>query len=333
MNFKPYPTEGGYGSQKNGHWTGIMGMLVENEIDLATVDLTLTDHRIGEVDFGFSLDTGRIVLYIWKSQNRNLDWMAMFHVFEYDIWICIFVQLILSFFLSILVAKLVGIKNVKKEFFVRSTVAIIKAIFGNDFNDEELFSNFKSKSRSILVFTLSLSGFLIFVSYTGIFTSFFASNQFQIPFKSLDELSHLKSFKIGNYGNGSTTNELKRKARQNPEILKAYEKFIKPYRLGHSDKFTSWLLENKDSTSGFIAESSSYYSMENISHQGAIFGNFLKTTEFNKFQFQIFVTFIWNPYVNFHLLEFLGCTLRIPYFNQFSANTFWNCIRRVLCKK
>lgn len=45
------------------------------------------------------------------------------------------------------------------------------------------------------------------------------------------------------------------------------------------------------------------------------------------------MTFIWNHYVNFHLLEFLGCTLRTQFFNQFSANIFWNCIRRVLYKK
>ena len=58
-----------YGSQKEGDWTGMIGMLHRNEADIAVADFTTTKERYEVVDFSITLDTykyGVVVFFCWE---------------------------------------------------------------------------------------------------------------------------------------------------------------------------------------------------------------------------------------------------------------------------
>ena len=137
------------------------------------------------------------------------------------------------------------------------SVAITKAMFGNSVDESTFFRNTLGKTSSILVLTLSMTGFLLFTSYTSVFTSVLAVKELKIPFQSLTELAALSEFKLRTFPKGSTKTDIQKKAEDNKAITKAITDFIEPHHadIGSTiEDHSAWLNQNKGPNIGLLYE-------------------------------------------------------------------------------
>ena len=150
------------------------------------------------------------------------------------------------------------------EGIILGAVVVFQAMFGNAFDENVLFRDKFAKTKSILVLTLSMTGFLIFASYTSVFTSILAIKELKIPFQSLEEFASLSDFKLRSFPAGSTASDIEKKAEDNAEIAKAVTKFIQPYYADVDDtitEHTAWMMKNKGPNVGLLSEKDVYYSI------------------------------------------------------------------------
>ena len=147
---------------------------------------------------------------------------------------------------------------------VLGVVAITKAMFGNSVDESTFFRNTLGKTSSILVLTLSMTGFLLFTSYTSVFTSVLAVKELKIPFQSLTELAALSEFKLRTFPKGSTKTDIQKKAEGNTDITRAINDFIKPhyaYVGATIEDHSAWLIQNKGPNVGLLYEKDVYNSI------------------------------------------------------------------------
>ncbi|XP_077981295.1 glutamate receptor 2-like [Glandiceps talaboti] len=95
-----------YGSEHaEGNWTGMIGQLVNGEVDMAAAPLTITYRREQVVDFSKPfMNAGLRALLKKPTSERHGDLFAFLLPFSAGVWICIFVAFVLVgallFFLS-----------------------------------------------------------------------------------------------------------------------------------------------------------------------------------------------------------------------------------------
>lgn len=93
------PADGEYGRlNSNGSWTGMIGMLHNNEADMAISLLSITKMRLRVVDFSTSYTTeeGTFVIEKVKKESLNLAYLSPFDI---STWMCFLVSMIALTFL------------------------------------------------------------------------------------------------------------------------------------------------------------------------------------------------------------------------------------------
>ena len=63
------PSDGAYGNNSTGSWTGVVGMAKRGEIDIGIADFTETRNRKEIVDFAYPLIHGRL-----EFSKKNLSY-------------------------------------------------------------------------------------------------------------------------------------------------------------------------------------------------------------------------------------------------------------------
>ena len=87
----------------------------------------------------------------------------------------------------------------------------------------------KFTSVSIIVFSLSLTGAMVFMTYSGCLTSILATQNYVPPYTSLKEMKNKDNFKLLLLSGASAQSAILSFAREDPAIKKVYENSIKPY--------------------------------------------------------------------------------------------------------
>ncbi|XP_076276451.1 glutamate receptor ionotropic, delta-2 isoform X2 [Lasioglossum baleicum] len=76
-------------------WTGVIGELVLNTIDIGVADFSMTNHREEVVDFTLPLILSRVKVYFKKPDSSAVRWAAYIKEFDINVWMGI-VLMILS---------------------------------------------------------------------------------------------------------------------------------------------------------------------------------------------------------------------------------------------
>ena len=209
----------------NNTWNGYMKYLVSNEADLSAAKMTHDAGRITYANPGFSLDRVYFEVIFWKSLNKGSGWTFFLQSFDVLTWITI-AGLSLVIFLLLLMTNLVQPRS-SFNLQLQYGLLIMKSLFSesHDINKKHKMPLWSS---AMLLFTMSLTGSIMFMAYTGILTSIIAVQKVTPPFTSLKELSKLSDFKLGLQA-GSATNEMRQAIKGKDEYKEMYENFIKPY--------------------------------------------------------------------------------------------------------
>ena len=82
-----YPSvDGAWGSSKdNGTWSGMIGMILNNEVDFAIADFFITLDRSDVVDFSMPLMKARSKMYI-PLPSQDAGWSTFVNPFSFKLW-------------------------------------------------------------------------------------------------------------------------------------------------------------------------------------------------------------------------------------------------------
>ena len=219
-----------------------------NEADLSAAKMTHDAGRITDASPGFTLEQIYFEVIFWKSLNKGSGWTFFFESFNIPTWLTI-IGISLTVFILLLMGNLAQPKS-SLSLQLQYGLVIVKALFGESHDIDK-----RHKIRlgsSMILFTISLSGSVIFMAYTGILTSIIAAQKPTPPFKSLNELSKLSDFKLGVL-EGSATNEMREAVQGKDEYKSIYEKFVKPNENTMITETESFMENNKVPNAGFFA--------------------------------------------------------------------------------
>ena len=260
LELLPYP--GSYGILiSNNSWNGLMRYLVSNEADLSAAKMTHDAGRITDASPGFSLENAYFEVIFWKSLNKGSGLTFFLESFSISTWLTI-IGISLTVFILLLVINLTQPKfsfNLQLQY----RLLILKALFAKSHSIDEkhklLFSS------SMLLFTISLSGSVIFMAYKGVLTSIIAAQEVTPPFKTLNGLAQISDFKLA-VVEGSATNEMRQAIKGQKKYNDIYENFVKPYENIMLTVTESFLEDNRVPHAGlFTVSTLDFYSpMERI---------------------------------------------------------------------
>ncbi|KAJ4436552.1 hypothetical protein ANN_16584 [Periplaneta americana] len=84
-----------WGMEKNGTWTGVIGLVQRNEVDVAIASLTISTTRLQAVDFLLPLMTGKGDIYIREPEESRMYWNIFLAPFKWKLWSAVLASLLL----------------------------------------------------------------------------------------------------------------------------------------------------------------------------------------------------------------------------------------------
>ncbi|GFR01075.1 probable glutamate receptor [Trichonephila clavata] len=203
-------TDYAFGSiDKNGEWTGMIGMLKRNEADLAIGWLSNTYERQTVVDFSFPylIDANVFVTAAPKILQRDYPFI---NPFQPLVWIYLLISLVLSgFALSILSTPIGGNKNRKENFFGRwfkGIRRILALLVG-----QGRYDYYRSTKVRAFMYLWSLSKLVLVFSYLSDVLASLMIPIKESPLKNVQELRDAVvsgKYQIGVFAGTSLLNNL-----------------------------------------------------------------------------------------------------------------------------
>ena len=107
------PKDNTFGNKKpDGNWTGIMGLLLKEEVDVSTNGFSITDERMEAVNFAYPLHVTDRTFMTNKLEPQSKTF-AMFGVYSFEVWIGVVLCIILiSLFLYILLERRINYSKI-----------------------------------------------------------------------------------------------------------------------------------------------------------------------------------------------------------------------------
>ena len=138
----------------------------------------------------------RLIAIFWKSYGSS-GWFSICEGFSKMYWMVLILVMVLIYIMLNFIKKFESPKLYSYCYLINSGIAIGKALLGNSFEEEILFPKKSSRSGSILVFTISLTGYMLYSFYTSCLVMFLAVKEVKIPFNSVRKLPQFTDFKVG----------------------------------------------------------------------------------------------------------------------------------------
>lgn len=170
------PKELDWGEERNdGYWTGLVGMVLRNESDLAFGSVPLTEERASVVDYIYP-HTMLEGIFVTRIPKRIYSPLTFIHVFDSYIWIAVWVTT-MCIFLVLKCAFSTKYASTTLFFNIMSTI----------FSQNAPFRSSKLTDR-ILVGSVIAGFFFLFASYSSLLLAFLTTTQTEKPVKNLKTL-------------------------------------------------------------------------------------------------------------------------------------------------
>ena len=166
------PGDGAWGAlTTNGTWTGMIGMLIKDEVDIAAADLSATEARQRVVKFSNAIAEEVVTLVAAPSGETEANSWIYFEIFPYSAWyLCSGMILVLS--TCFYVVDSTGINVLHGQFdsekfsFMNGmglSLTFFRQIYYN--------VNIKCKSTKLLFILSALSTYLLYIHYVAYLTA------------------------------------------------------------------------------------------------------------------------------------------------------------------
>ena len=180
----------------DGSWSGMVGGLLEERIDIALASLFKTVTRGRVIDFSVTFDEATTGIFI-KFPKRKASWTTFldpFHIQVWLAWILLLIVIILSFFASY---HLGPERIINRDFFTFSQAPFIVlcSSLGQGSSLEP-----KSMSSKIIFILSFFLGVMVLASLNATLTSHLAVFKLSLPFTNLEGILET-DFTFGGIGN------------------------------------------------------------------------------------------------------------------------------------
>ena len=179
-----------WGSEGNGTWNGMVGMLKDGIVDVAAADLTITNDRSEVVDFLPSLMEVTEGLYM-RNPGDRFSIVSYLGPFTWLSWIAIGVWLILTPLIFLGITSHKADKNEDQLSLFGSYVFAVSSLvnLGYEFKSDKIRN--RIAASSVLV-----GGMVIYYYWESGLISHLAFKTTNMPFNTLEEFSENTNFKL-----------------------------------------------------------------------------------------------------------------------------------------
>uniref|UniRef100_A0A0C9QLX8 GRIK2_2 protein n=1 Tax=Fopius arisanus TaxID=64838 RepID=A0A0C9QLX8_9HYME len=170
-------------------WTGALGRLQRNEVDMVVSSFIMTADRFRVADFTIPTVYENSRLYFKKPGVTTVQWNAYFKAFSTDVWLVI-IALIL-----IVPLLLTIIQSTERLCFFPLVFEHYLSVWG--IYCQQGLPELPEKTPLRIVYTSAfLSALIITMAYSASLTSFLAVSLSPLPFKTMDEFAKLGTYEL-----------------------------------------------------------------------------------------------------------------------------------------
>ena len=228
FSFVMYPSvDGAWGSlKKDGTWSGMIGMILNNEVDFAISDFFITLDRSYVVDFSMPLMNSRSNMYI-PIPSQDAGWSTFVNPFSFKLWIATVLMMFLG---SIIISV---------TYYTHKHASRIDVEYPNSFNiNTALFLSFaalfqqgmefepKRFSTRISIITILFATLVVFAAYSASLTSFLAVFKVSLPFEGIESMYYETNYKMGSIRNTAFDNMFRLGNELDRKIYKERQEYV-----------------------------------------------------------------------------------------------------------
>ncbi|GFG28385.1 hypothetical protein Cfor_10297, partial [Coptotermes formosanus] len=188
--------DGGTGSQKNGSWDGMIGMLVRGEAEVGASSFLITEKRMEVVDYTHSLAEAGTNVYIRRPEVYSLPWTSSLSPFSSRLWFCVLTALAL---LTLALCSVCGMQRRhggwdETPFGLRDSWLCMLGVFCQ----QGYYVTPLACAGRVVYFTSHLCAIVLMAGYAGNYISFLSAGRPMVmPFTSWRGMLEDGSYRLG----------------------------------------------------------------------------------------------------------------------------------------
>ena len=210
------------GTDTNGNWNGLTGMLIRKEVDMVAAALTITEERLSVTSFSVPFLEGYKTLISGKNLEPIADPWIYLNIFSIAAWfLCVVLFTIITMgFALMLHIDYVHATNTSEEFKILKGLGIALSFFRQIYCDMKM----TGVSARILFLTSATSTYIIFVHYTAYLTAVSTTGIEDNPIRSFQDVikSNYKVVVV----DGSNEHELLKSSQPGTPMYHVYHNII-----------------------------------------------------------------------------------------------------------
>ncbi|XP_039314127.1 uncharacterized protein LOC105207569 [Solenopsis invicta] len=179
----------------NGSCTGALGMLKNNDADLAAMQFMMTTERLDVISLTQPLFVTKYRVYIKRSTTTDVKWNAYMSPFSENIWSAICSIIVLSTGFIVFVQKLFAfmlpyLRNDRWK--IPEILLFILGAFCNQGTKPSTLNSIR-----LIQLVIHLLAVVIVAAYSAFLISYLAVKTFVMPFTTMDGLLQDKTYRFG----------------------------------------------------------------------------------------------------------------------------------------
>ncbi|XP_049855144.1 glutamate receptor 1-like [Schistocerca gregaria] len=184
------------GLSLNGSWDGLVGQLLEGNVDIALALMALTSVRHAAVDFSLPLSISRELLLIQEPSEKEFAWDNFLRPFDCRVWLCAVAVIAGTWGVLRLQRSYRSALGNQDDFQqTYSDVLHVAGIFFMQGRGDGCDTRTRDSVRASLL-VASMSALLVYTAYCGALTASLATHKLRMPFTDLQGLLTDGSYKL-----------------------------------------------------------------------------------------------------------------------------------------
>ncbi|XP_014219327.1 glutamate receptor ionotropic, kainate 5-like [Copidosoma floridanum] len=191
LNFTCTEKFGGTYNKSENKWTGAIGRLERGEVELGASEFTMTENRLGVIDFSFPIMISRSKIYVQQPDGSAMNLYSYFKVYHINVWLSIkFTYIMASLVVTILRLIIKG-KSLPYGHVSENFLSIWGILWQQGLPELP-----KETSVRIAYYVVLLEAALLTAIYSACLISYLAVTRPSLPFSDLKGLANDGSYKV-----------------------------------------------------------------------------------------------------------------------------------------
>ncbi|PNF23956.1 hypothetical protein B7P43_G10051 [Cryptotermes secundus] len=196
MNFTPeyfIPRDGAYGFRNaNGTWTGIVGMVATDEVEIGIGLFSFTEGRMDVIDYLPPILNPKLTAYIRQPSDEYTMWSHILSPFGVPLWRAL-VTVMLTLMVALTATWYFGAERDKTDYSFKTSFFLVLGAFSQQSHAIAP----KTLSSRLVYLMVYVTAVIMTTSYAATFISFLAVRRYKLPFEDFEGLLKDGSYRLG----------------------------------------------------------------------------------------------------------------------------------------